>query len=199
MDVPVDATVECTDGPCGRSTYAIVDPAKERVTHVVIEESGLSGRERLVPVNLISESTPEMIRLRCSAEELQGMQAFVKREYLPGEEPFLMYPPGHYMVWPADISGGVPPVIEHNDVPAGELAISRGARVEASDGKVGQVDEFLTDPVGQQITHLVLRQGHLWGQREVTVPANQIDRIEDGVVYLKLDKKGIEALPGTKH
>jgi hypothetical protein len=38
-----------------------------------------------------------------------------------------------------------------------------------------------------------------WGQREVTVPANKIDRIGDGVVYLKLDRKGIEALPGTKH
>src|SRR5450756_126292 len=62
MDVPVDARVECTDGPCGRSTYAIVDPAKEHVTHVVIEESGLSGRERLVPVSLISESTPDVIR-----------------------------------------------------------------------------------------------------------------------------------------
>jgi len=199
MDVPVDARVECTDGPCGRSTYAIVDPAKEHVTHVVIEESGLSGRERLVPVSLISESTPDVIRLRCSAEELQEMQPFLKREYLPGEDPFLIYPPGHYMVWSAGISGGIPPVVEHSQAPSGELAISRCARVEASDGKVGQVDEFLTDPVDQQITHLVLRQGHLWGQREVTVPANQIDRIEDGVVYLKLDRKGIEALPGAKH
>lgn len=199
MDVPVDATVECTDGPCGRSKYAIIDPAKERVTHVVIEESGLGGRERLAPVSLISQSTPEKITLRCSAEELQDLQPFVRREYLPGEEPFLAYPPGHYMVWSTGISGGVPPVVEHTDVPEGQLAISRGARVEASDGKVGQVDEFLTDPVDRRITHVVLRHGHLWGQREVTVPAEQIDRIEDGVVFLKLDKKGIEALPGTKH
>jgi hypothetical protein len=198
MDIPVDATVECTDGPCGRSTYAIVDPTKESVTHVVIEESGLGGQERLAPVNLISQSTPATIKLRCSAEELQNLQPFVKHEYLPGAEPFLAYPPGHYMVWSAGISGGTPPVTEQTDVPPGELAVSRGARVEASDGKVGHVDEFLTDPVGQQITHLVLRQGHLWGQREITIPANQIERIEPGVVYLKLDKKGIENLSGTR-
>ena len=198
MDVPVDATVECTDGPCGRSTYAIIDPAKERVTHVVIQESGLTGSERLVPVDVISESTPERIRLRCSVEELQGMEPFAKPQYLPGEEPLLMYPAGRYMVWSTGISG-FRPLIERNKAPVGELAISRGARVEARDGKVGQVDEFLTDPVGQKITHLVLRQGHLWGRRDVTVPADQIDRIEGGVVYLKLDKKGIEALPGTKH
>ncbi len=199
MDVPVNATVECVDGRCGRSTYVILDPAKERVTHVVIEEAGLGGHEYLVPISLIADSTPEMIRLRCSADELHGMQPFLKREYLPGAEPFLMYPPGHYMVWSTGISGGAPPVVEHSQLPAGELAVSRGARVEATDGKVGQVDEFLTDPVAQQITHLVLRQGHLWGQREVTVPADQIERIDNGVVYLKLDKKGIEALPGTKH
>jgi sporulation protein YlmC with PRC-barrel domain len=69
--------------------------------------------------------------------------------------------------------------------------------VEATDGHVGQVDEFLVDPTNEHITHLVLREGHLWGQKDVTIPVSQIDRIEQDVVYLKLDKHGIEKLPSV--
>jgi sporulation protein YlmC with PRC-barrel domain len=67
--------------------------------------------------------------------------------------------------------------------------------VEATDGHAGRVDEFLVDPANGHITHLVLREGHLWGQKDVTIPVAQIDRIEDGAVYLKLDKESIGALP----
>jgi sporulation protein YlmC with PRC-barrel domain len=57
------------------------------------------------------------------------------------------------------------------------------------------VDEFLVDPGSGQITHLALREGHLWGRRDVTIPVSAIDRIEDDIVYLKLDKAAIAALP----
>jgi hypothetical protein len=71
----------------------------------------------------------------------------------------------------------------------------RGARVEATDGHVGRVDEFLVDPMDGHITHLVLREGHLWGEKYVTISVSQIARLEEDAVYLKLDKQSIEALP----
>jgi sporulation protein YlmC with PRC-barrel domain len=80
-------------------------------------------------------------------------------------------------------------------VPPGELAVRRRAHVKAIDGRVGQVDEFLVDPVSEHITHLILREGHLWGQRDVTVPVSEIARIEEDTVHLKLTKAQIEALP----
>jgi len=66
--------------------------------------------------------------------------------------------------------------------------------VEATDGPVGQVDEFLVDPENMHITHLVLREGHLWGRKEITISMAQVDRVEEETVYLKLDKHQIEAL-----
>ena len=60
---------------------------------------------------------------------------------------------------------------------------------------VGQVDEFLVDPVSGHITHLILRKGHLWGQKDVTIPVSEIARVEEDTVYLKLTKEQIEALP----
>jgi sporulation protein YlmC with PRC-barrel domain len=67
--------------------------------------------------------------------------------------------------------------------------------VEATDGHVGRVDEFVVDAGTGHITHLVLREGHLWGQKDVSISISEIGRIEADVVYLKLDKAGIDALP----
>jgi sporulation protein YlmC with PRC-barrel domain len=101
-----------------------------------------------------------------------------------------------YLVWPyhiPELDTTIP--VTHQRIPHGELAVHRGARVEATDGHVGRVDEFLVDPVDTHITHLVLREGHLWGQKDVTIPVSHIDRIEEDTVYLKLDKHNVGALP----
>jgi hypothetical protein len=60
---------------------------------------------------------------------------------------------------------------------------------------VGKVDEFLVEGKSGRITHLVLVEGHLWGKKDIAVPVNQIDRYEDGDVYLKIDKAQVESLP----
>jgi sporulation protein YlmC with PRC-barrel domain len=75
------------------------------------------------------------------------------------------------------------------------MAIHRGTRVEARDGQVGLVSEFLINPTTGHITHLVLKEGLLWNKKAVTIPASEIDRIEKDSVYLKLDKAAVEALP----
>jgi len=72
-----------------------------------------------------------------------------------------------------------------------------GAWVEATDGRVGRVDEFLVNPLNDHITHLVLREGHLWGQKDVTIPVSEIERIDGNTVYLKLDIRQVEALPAV--
>ena len=59
-----------------------------------------------------------------------------------------------------------------------------------------KVDEFLVDLADGHITHLVLREGHLWGQKDVTIPVSEIQRIEKDTVYLRLDKHDVEKLPG---
>jgi sporulation protein YlmC with PRC-barrel domain len=85
--------------------------------------------------------------------------------------------------------------VEEEHIPANELAIRRGANVEATDGHVGRVDEFLINPENEGITHLILREGHLWGHKDVSIPVGQIDHYQDNTVYLKMDKHRIEALP----
>ncbi len=68
--------------------------------------------------------------------------------------------------------------VQVEEVPGSGVAVHVGAHVEATDGRVGKVDEFLVDRKSSAITHVVLHQGHLWGKRSISVPVSAIDRIE---------------------
>lgn len=196
MDIPVNAEVACVDGVCGQSTYVIINPISRQVTHVVVKQKEGLHTEHLVPLGLVAGTTHDLIRLRCTTDELAKIEPFTETEYVQERIPDVDYMEDAYLVWPyhiPELNTTIP--ITHQRIPHGELAVHRGARVEATDGHVGRVDEFLVDPVDTHITHLVLREGHLWGQKDVTIPVSQIDRIEEDTVYLKLDKHSVEALP----
>jgi hypothetical protein len=202
MDIPVGVEVQCTDGLCGRSTYLLVNPVQKEITHIVVKEAGSPHTERVVPIAAVTETTPDMILLRYSAEELGQLDPFIEDEYLredlpdPDSTAVGFSSTGSFMVWPyATPTHTVTVRVETKHIPLGELAIKRGTHVEATDGRVGRVDEFLVDPCCEHVTHLVMREGHLWGQRDVSIPVSEIDRIEGDTVYLKLSKREVEALP----
>ena len=147
---------------------------------------------------MVRAATPDLVLLRCTCQELAQQQLFVDTELLHPIWPYLALMPGDYALWPyvpAPRASVIAP--EHFHMPPGELAVSHGTRVQALDGPVGRVDEFTISPETGQITHLVLREGHLWGQKDVTIPVAQIDHIADDTVFLKLDKRGLEALPAV--
>ncbi len=196
MNIPLNAAVRCSDGAAGRSTVIVVDPQTETVTHVVVDSQ---GTEYLVPIDAISESGTDHIQLRWSLAELAKAERYDKVVYVgDGSAEGLGVPP---MIYPTTMDAGYMTesvelsYLNEEQIPENELAIHRGAHVEASDGRVGQIDEFLIDSTTGQITHIVLRQGHLWGKKDVTVPVSAIDHIQEDLVILKLDKVAIEQLP----
>jgi sporulation protein YlmC with PRC-barrel domain len=195
MDIPINVTVECVDGTAGRSSAIILNPANDQVTHLVVREEELFDIERLVPVELVEESTPQRIRLRCTKDELATMQPFISTEFVPMPPGFGPYPGEGAMLWPYVGLDPEVATIEHENIPPHEVAVHRGARVHASDGAIGRVDELLVNPANNHVSHLVLREGHLWGQKDVTIPIAEIDRIDEDAVYLKLSKHQVGALP----
>ena len=195
MDIPINAEVRCKDGKCGRSTQVIVKPDAEVVTDVVVDP-GFAAPRRVVPISLVRQTTPNTIVLGCTKAEMAEFPAFIEQEYVMPTEPHPDYEMGQYMLWPPSLPEEVLDV-PHESIPLDEAAIDRGTRVEATDGRVGRVDEFIMEPGSGRITHLVLREGHLWGKREVTIPVTDIDHIDEDGVYLKLSKDEVGNLPGT--
>lgn len=196
MDIPINVDVLCAGKPCGRSTCLVINPVNERITHLVVTEKSFPNIERMVPIDKILASSPSSIQLRCNTADLSKMEAFEETDFIDAGqlESELPYD-SPYLVWPYGMYDQIPMPLEHERIPAGEIAIHRGAAVIATDGQVGKVDEFLVDPENDEITHLVLREGHLWGKKDVTIPISEIDKITDEGVYLKLDKEAIAELP----
>lgn len=202
MDIPIGAEVICSDGDCGRSTYIVLNPVTDRVTHFVVEESNFPNIERLVPIDEIQKSDPKTIYLRCTRSKLSKMDPFIETDFIPTDMdeyavPFEYPYTAPLMVWPFIGLPNEIATLRLEQIPLSELAVHRGANVHATDGHVGKVDEFMMDPENHHITHLVLRKGHLWGEKDITIPVSEIDRIEENDVFLKIDRSKISALPAV--
>ena len=192
MNIALNAEVNCLDGPCGHLNHIILKSANEEMTHLVISDDNHSRQEYLVPLDLVTDTSHDQVQLNCTCDELHSMPIFIREEYIPRS--IFKYQIKPYLITPYAIIPGlhVPIKVEH--IPAGELAIKKGANVEATDGVVGVVDEFLVNPADNCLSHLLLRKGH-WIQKEVTVPIDQVDRIEENTVYLKISKAEVEMQP----
>ena len=63
-DIPLNASVECTDGPVGESVAVIINPIEPKVTHVVVKADNLPwSKRRLVPIELVAQTSQALIRL----------------------------------------------------------------------------------------------------------------------------------------
>jgi hypothetical protein len=194
--IPLKAKVDCSDGHAGESVRVIVDPDALRVTRLVVKESQRPHVERLVPVAWVADTAHDGIRLGCTREELAAMDPFVVTEHRMIDMPSSA---GGYATMPVYTPHTVE--VKHEQVPEGQLALREGLDVEATDGKVGRIDELLADETTGEITHILLRQGHLWGKHDIVVPVSAIDHMgqdHSGTerVVLKLDKRAISSFSG---
>lgn len=205
VDIPINVEVDCSNGPCGRSKHVIVNPIIHKVTHLVVEDRRFPGEStRLVPVEKVADMTPNRIRLACTWEEVVTLEPFVTTRYVKVPRP--SYPGGLFAGDEYTFDAYTEPYVLYDDdlkpipevhVPTGEVDIHRGMKVEATDGKIGQVEALVVEPENWDITHLTLQEGHFWGKREIAVPISAVDRVAEDTIYLKLDKQEVESLPSV--
>ena len=94
---------------------------------------------------------------------------------------------------PMGVSAPVQAYVE-DIVPLGEAEVGHGDPVHALDGEIGKVQGFLVDPGDHRLTHVLLKEGHLWGRKEVAIPVGAVTGVLDGI-QLNLTKKQVEDLP----
>ncbi len=199
-DIPVDARVECTDGSCGKSLGVIGERGTRILTHFVVEDETLPypPYQRLVPVEHVVETTRDLIRPSYTKEEVGHMEPFVRTRYIQKKEhDYSLFEGGE---GPSDDASTVEVSYTKKEemlIPEGEVGVSVGTSVEATDGHIGHVGELLMDEDTGQLTHMVLEEGHLWSKKEVTLPASAVDRVEGDTMYLNLDKAAVHSLPAV--
>lgn len=191
--LPLNARIECQDGTAGKLADVVLNPVSRQITYLIVEEKHGAHIKRLVPNNdeYVKYIRTDEIVLTITMPELAKLEPFEIRHFVQND---IAYgPEDAYIMEPFALSAHYE-VVEDR-IPPGQLTIHRGTEVQAIDGKVGTVDEFLLDPNDGHISHFVMRERHHLQKQELTLPVTAVDRIEDGIVYLKLTKSQIEALP----
>jgi sporulation protein YlmC with PRC-barrel domain len=194
----IGARASCTDGHCGEVRRLVFDPATETVTHLVISPRLRKEAARLVPVRLV-ESTDGEIRLRCTRAEFDRLDHAEEGNLVTGAEPPTIPPMGTLIGGQGWGVGLEPGAWKHTRIledviPVGEDQVSPGDSVHAVDGEIGRVRGFIVNPGDDRVTHVLLREGHLWGRKEVAIPVSAVTGTKDGI-RLNLTREQVGELP----
>jgi sporulation protein YlmC with PRC-barrel domain len=215
MRLDLGSPVRCTDDAFGELADVVIDPQTRRVTHLVVQPHHRNEQARLVPIERAQagETSDATISLDCTVAQMNEFELVRESAYLrlgevpvedPDwdvgiEEPLALPPPtgmGAFDTGSVDIDPHV--MLSYDRIPMGEVEIRRASSVTSADGHhLGHVDGFVLDSE-QQIAHLVLEHGHLWGRREVVIPTSAVARVETDEVTLSLSKDEVGALPSAR-
>jgi hypothetical protein len=149
-----------------------------------------------VPLDLVEAAAGE-IRLRCTLDEFGRLDPAEETELVDG---------GYGDAGAMGMGGSVPgmslgystPLVVEHAVPLGDIEVERHDSVLAMDGHIGQVEGFAVDPADQKMTHVLLKEGHLWGRRQVAIPVSAVESVDAGI-RLNITKQQVEDLPPLGH
>ena len=191
------------DGYHGEVLAVVVDPAARTVTHLAVEPEGRQGLARLVPLDLVDLAGAQagLVRLGCTEAEFKNLPPAEETlaEFVPGyPDPVQLLPPG----WrgaggPATDGGEIPRIPEKETIdviPPGEVEERRGDQVRATDGDIGRLHAVRVDPDSGQLTHLLVREGHVWTRKDVAIPVGAVASFDDGI-RLSLTSQQVRDLP----
>jgi sporulation protein YlmC with PRC-barrel domain len=209
MQLRLGTPVHCSDGGARELNDVIVDPSQRRVTHLVVQPPDRPDLGRLVPVARArgGDRDDPAIQLDCTGSEVDQFEPVHRAMYKRiGEQPDddpdwgvgiedVSSLPVDGGFAPGGIAAGVGPIdydphviTSYDVVPKGEVEVRRRSAVTSAQGDhLGHVDAFVIDD-DRRITNLVLQHGHLWGKREIQVPIEAVQRIDNDKVVLTLSK-----------
>jgi hypothetical protein len=90
--------------------------------------------------------------------------------------------------------GASQPIMVSHAVPLGETEVGQHEHVHAVDGAIGQVEGFVVDGADHTVTHVILKEGHLWGRKQVAIPVSAVASVADGI-RLNITKEQVGNLP----
>ena len=224
LNLEIGMPVDSTDHHWGVLDDIVVDPRRMEVTHLVVQPHHRHHKSRLIPLDAVF-SCDDRVRLSISTEQIVASPKVEITDFIRyrGDE-YSRFGYSNALLWPyysgIGTSGalgygygygyggayglGSPAVVTttYDRMPNGTVEIRRDTEVVTSDHHVvGHVDGFVTE-AGGAITHLVLRHGHLWGHREITIPLAEITHSGSDMIQLGITRDAVAAhssVPFDRH
>lgn len=208
----IGSDVTCSDGRCGVLSRVVVDPISDVIAYLDVESKHGRHGGHLVPISLVAGATAKEIRLTCDTATFDALESAHEKEFLPYVEGRPGYAPGQVIslayfrtvgpgltpgpVLPGVDQGHSPGQVTFAKLPLDDVDVRRGEHVEATDGPIGQVKGLVIDPSDHHVTHILLDEGHLWGEKTVAIPISAVKRLGE-VIRVTLSHDEIQGLPSV--
>jgi len=202
-----NATVLAANGQeVGSLDRVVFSPESKMVTHIVVRKGVLLNRvDKVVPIDLIAETTEDQIRLRDEAGDLESFPPFEEERvvdkkvgldqpplYESSTPEILGYPEPNIPVVPAPGEQYVTQIDQN--IPEGTVALKEGAKVMSAEGQhVGNVERVLADLSVEQVTHLLISKGTFPKETKL-IPMEWVARMEDDEVHLRAEEHSVKEL-----
>jgi uncharacterized protein YrrD len=194
----------------GNISRVVIDAKTRDVTDIVVERGALlSKNEKVIPVGLVDLENEDRIVLRETNQSLDDFLDYETTHFVPVEdagvpyeniEAAYWYPPVNYQIQmprAAPISETIPEQITRTEtsIPEGRIAISEGAQVLSADDKhIGNVEQVITNPESNMVTHFVIGKGFLLKEHKI-IPASWVYHIEGEKIRLSVEARLFDRLP----
>ncbi len=203
-----NATVLAANGQqMGSLKRVVVNPDTKVLTDIVVRVGTLfSQDEKVIPIDLIAETTESQVLLRDEAGDQESFPTFEEKYLVDANEyadelPVSEKSPsanfgspdlGMSVARPAPGKQLITQVKQN--IPEGTVAMKEGAKVITVEGKhVGNVERVLADPSVDQVTHLLISNGLLVKEMKL-IPINWVMRMGKEKVILRVKKASVEEL-----
>jgi PRC-barrel domain len=218
------STIKARDGQIGEVEDFYFDDDKWTIRYLVVSTgTWLGGRQVLIsPISLgLTDKANRSIDVNLSKKQVENSPGIdsdkpVSRQYETTYSNYYGYPyywGGPYLWGPAAVPAAMPPVPSHTE---GEIeAMERRDQepsdphlhsgnevighyyIEATDGDIGHVEEFLIDDESWTIRYMVVDTVNWWPGKKVLVAPPWIHRVSwnDSKVYVNLSRDSIQRAP----
>lgn len=207
MKVQLGADVITHDGEkIGAVKQAVIDPADQEITHLIVEKGFLFTEAKVLPLSLVLQADEEQVKLIETDIDPEDLPDYQEESYFPVEAT-MAYDPE--LALSRSFLAAKPRIVpkqEENiriikktdgdkNLPGDKELLKIGARVTTlEDKKVGKIQELVVEGQTNQVTHLVISQG-LFKKKQALIPQSWVKEISPQEVTLKVDKNVIKNLP----
>lgn len=191
----------------GTISRIVIDVKTRDVTDLIVDRGLLAGEEKVVPVGLIDRQNEDRITLRETNETVDDLTNYETSHYVVSDETAAPYENVRASYWyppvafqtpiPRNVPSAVPdrPVEPVSSIPEGRVAITEGAKVVSADGHhIGNVEQVITNPETNTLTHFVIGKGFLLKEHKV-VPAFWVSEVDEKEIHLSVNANLFDRLP----
>ncbi|MEI2617827.1 MAG: PRC-barrel domain-containing protein [Thermomicrobiales bacterium] len=197
MTIELGADIIGSDGAkLGVVDSIVIDPTGGEERAIIVRRGWFFPTDKIVPIDLVDHVDHGKVHVRLSTAEADQMMEYLDADYVM--PPAGYYGAGGYM-WPATPYIASDLMVDdeiHQRMPNAVMLSEGTMVVDKDEHEVGRITEIASD-AQRRVQGFRVEQG-FFRHHERYIPANLIERADDVVVHLSVDKSSLAEVTGAQ-